>query len=95
MTDIICPFCQEDRVWRVALADGTGEGFPHAFCFECDTFWENGDLIDDKSGRTFKLYMQERGRVMNYDLLKQGPPAEAPEEPISHSPPSSGSDSSS
>lgn len=80
MTDIICPFCQEDRVWRIALSDEHGEDFPHAFCFECDTFWENGDIIDDKTGRTFKLYMQDRGRAVNYGLIKKGKPAVKPDE---------------
>lgn len=72
MTDIICPYCHEDRVWRVALADEPGDGFPHAFCFECDTFWEDGDVIDNVTGRTFKFYMHERGKVMDYSLIKQG-----------------------
>jgi hypothetical protein len=90
MTDIICPFCHEDRVWRVALTDEDEDGYPHAFCFECDTFWENGEAINDKTGRTFKFYMQERGRTMDYGLIQQGPPAVAPKHSRDHSAPSSG-----
>lgn len=75
MTDVICPYCQEDRVWRVALADEVEEGFPHAFCYECDTFWENGDIINDTSGSNLDLYMKARGRRVYYGLIKQGPAA--------------------
>ena len=74
-TDVICPYCEQDRVWRVALGDDEPNGFPHAFCYECDTFWENGEVINDRSGMTFKFYLEERGKKLDYDLIKQGPQA--------------------
>lgn len=75
MTDIICPFCGQDRVWRVALGDDPEGSFPHAFCFECDTFWEDGDFINDKTGKTFKFFMRDRGQETDYSLIRKGKPA--------------------
>jgi len=74
--DVICPYCKQDRVWRVALTSSSTNRYPHAFCYECDTFWENGDVIDDQTGKTFKFYLEERGQKLNYGLIVKGPPVE-------------------
>lgn len=60
----------------MALARVPVSEYPHAFCYECDTFWENGDVIDDQTGKTLKFYFEERGQKLDYELLKQGPAAE-------------------
>lgn len=75
MSDVICPYCEQDRVWRVALADEASKDFSHAFCYECDTFWENGEVVDDVTGRSFKLFLQERGEKLDYGLIVRGNPA--------------------
>ena len=75
-SDVICPYCEQDRVWRVALTARTTGQYPHAFCYECDTFWENGDIIDDQTGKTLKFYLEERGQKLDYGLIKKGSAAE-------------------
>ena len=85
-TDVICPYCEQDRVWRVAISETKLGVFPHSFCYECDTFWEDGEIINDQTGVTFKYYLQERGRKLDYKILRRGPPAGSENGPHSAGP---------
>ena len=75
-SDVICPYCEQDRVWRVALTPYATDQYPHAFCYECDTYCDNGDVIDNQSGKTLKFYLEQRGQKFDYGLIKKGPAAE-------------------
>ncbi|MDG6095789.1 hypothetical protein LOC54_12010 [Acetobacter sp. AN02] len=72
MREVICPYCQQDRVWRIRLQGESEEGYPHAFCFECDTLWENGDIINDLTGINYEDYMESKGGKADWKLIQKG-----------------------
>lgn len=55
----LCPFCQQDVVWRVRLKTMPEHCF--LMCFECDSVWLENQLVSDQAGTTFDKYMQSIG----------------------------------
>ena len=51
----ICPFCEQDAVWRVRLKTISDMRF--LMCFECDSVWLENQPISDQAGTTFDKHM--------------------------------------
>jgi Zn-finger nucleic acid-binding protein len=51
----ICPYCQQDSVWRVSLK--SKQNFFFKMCFECDAVWELSEAISESSGSNFEKLM--------------------------------------
>lgn len=56
----LCPYCQQDVVWRVALKSDSSIKF--RMCFECDSIWTDKEIISDASGSRFDIYMSALNR---------------------------------
>lgn len=68
---ILCPYCQEDGVWRVALRSDSSIKF--RMCFECDSVWTDEQELSDKAGSRFDLHMQKLNRPVDWkDIEKLG-----------------------
>lgn len=65
----LCPFCEQDIVWRVYL-DAAPE---HRFqmCFECDSVWLEGQLVSDKAATTFDRHMRSLSRIPDWKDIKK------------------------
>jgi len=55
----ICPFCEQDAVWRVRLKTKPQHRF--LMCFECDAVWLEDQPVSDHVGTTFDKHMQSLG----------------------------------
>ena len=68
----LCPFFEQDQVWRVRLKSQPQHCF--AMCFECDSVWADGPAISDAAGTTFDQYVRALGRKpdwMDLERLEQ------------------------
>jgi uncharacterized protein (DUF983 family) len=71
---MICPFCEEGRVYRVRLAALDRIAF---LCEECDALWFEKSRIARDTFVVFEAYMRSQGRpgmwseveVLEKDLL--------------------------
>lgn len=69
---MICPYCEQDVVWRVRLASARHCRF--AMCFECDSLWRDNEVISDEGGTNFEQYMHETGQPVDWgDVEKLAP----------------------
>lgn len=75
MTEIFCPYCDQDVVWRIAFSGERKGVFTHAFCFECDTIWEDGKKIDNLAGLNYETYMENSGKKADWTIIQRGYPA--------------------
>lgn len=69
---VICPYCGQDYVWSIAISSEQADEFPHGFCFECDTFWDDTDQINDKIGMNFESYMTQKGEKPDWSKIQKG-----------------------
>lgn len=65
----LCPFCQQDAVWRVRLKSSPDHRF--SMCFECDSVWLEKQPVTDEAGTTFDKYMRELGRVPDWNDVEK------------------------
>lgn len=56
---MICPFCEQGRVYRVRLTGLNQTGF---LCEECDALWFDRARISRDSYVVFETYMRSHGR---------------------------------
>jgi len=54
MSFLICPYCEQDWVWKVRHSNGAPLPFSY-ICFECDTTWENSPEDFNKTGLRIEL----------------------------------------
>jgi RNA polymerase subunit RPABC4/transcription elongation factor Spt4 len=50
----LCPYCEQDDLWRVSIP---GIDDNAAICKECDTIWTHDEKIEDGSGINFRKFM--------------------------------------
>jgi transcription elongation factor Elf1 len=60
----ICPYCEQDSVWKVILK--TNQKFAFKMCFECDSVWRTNDLISDSTGSNFEALMNETNQPIDW-----------------------------
>jgi Zn-finger nucleic acid-binding protein len=65
----ICPYCQQDAVWRVNLISKPEHIF--FMCFECDSVWLDNQIISDKTGTNFRDFMQLCELVPDWNDIKK------------------------
>ena len=65
----LCPFCQQDAIWRVRFKSSPKQSF--AMCFECDSVWYDKQPISDQIGTTFDKYMHTLGMVADWKDLEK------------------------
>ena len=65
----ICPYCEQDSVWKVRLHPPAE--FTFAMCFECDSVWVQGDLISDQTGTNFADLMSSVGQVADWSKVEK------------------------
>ena len=61
---MICPYCEQDFIWRVRLSS-----VPHirfALCPECDSVWQDNEVISDQGGTNFEQYMSDIRRPLDW-----------------------------
>lgn len=66
---MICPYCEQDVVWRVRLASAPHYRF--AMCFECDSVWLDNEVISDETGTNFEKYMNDIGHPINWEEVEK------------------------
>jgi len=66
---IICPYCEQDGVWQVRI-DSLGEG-AYCMCFECDTLWQPGEVVEYGTGLNFESFMEVRGQKADWTTIKK------------------------
>lgn len=65
----ICPFCQQDVVWRVRLRTIPEHRF--AMCFECDSVWLDGQPVSDQAGTIFEFHAKSLARVPDWNDIER------------------------
>ena len=65
----ICPFCEQDFVWRVRLKSNQRIHF--SMCFECDSVWGDGQTISDQAGTTFDKHMRAFGIEPDWEDIER------------------------
>jgi len=65
----LCPYCQQDAIWRVRLKVKPELCF--SLCFECDSVWLLDQPISDQVGTTFEKYMQALGRTADWKDIEK------------------------
>ena len=65
----LCPFCEQDFVWRVRLKSDPLIHF--SMCFECDSVWLEDQAISDQGGTTFDKHMYSFGRVPDWEDIER------------------------
>jgi hypothetical protein len=65
----LCPFCEQDAVWRVRLKSCPVQSF--AMCFECDSVWRDEQPISDQAGTTFDDHIRSLGMAADWEDLEK------------------------
>jgi hypothetical protein len=65
---VICPYCEQDDVWEVAIVGAADAAF---MCLECDTVWATGERIEDGFGTVFHDFMPARNLPEDWSLVKK------------------------
>ena len=65
----ICPFCEQDTVWRVRMKTSCEQEF--LMCSECDTVWLVDQPVSDQEGTTFDKYMLSLGVVPDWSDIEK------------------------
>ena len=65
----ICPYCEQDAVWEVALH--TSANFRFSMCFECDSVWPQGEIISDETGTNFKDFMNSIDHPVDWSKVER------------------------
>lgn len=65
----ICPYCEQDAVWRVRLKNEID--FRFSMCFECDTVWKEDEDVSDRGGSTFDRLMKSTGRLADWKNVER------------------------
>ena len=55
----LCPFCEQDAVWRVRLKTVPLHRF--LMCFDCEAVWLESQPVSDQAETTFDKHMQSLG----------------------------------
>jgi len=55
----LCPYCDQDDLWRVSIP---GIDDNAVICKECDTIWTHDEKIEDGSGINFRKFMSKYGK---------------------------------
>ena len=62
--NVICPYCEQDYVWKVRIRDVSQNV---VMCLECDTVWDSAADVGLGKGLIFERFMAERGRTADWD----------------------------
>ncbi|NLR74260.1 CPCC family cysteine-rich protein [Leeia aquatica] len=62
----LCPYCEQDAIWRVRLKAHPEYSF--LMCFECDAVWDSHQPVSSESGSTFPVYMQSLGLIPDWNV---------------------------
>lgn len=65
----LCPYCEEDMVWRVRLKNAPQHRF--LMCAECDSVWLEDQTVSDQAGTTFEKHVQSLGRVPDWKDIER------------------------
>jgi transposase-like protein len=65
----LCPYCQQDAIWRVSLISQSELRF--LMCFECDSVWTEDQIISDQSGTNFRDYMLACNMLPDWSDIKK------------------------
>lgn len=65
----LCPYCQQDVVWRVRLK--TSQEWQFSMCFECDSLWLDDQPVLNQVGTTFDKYAESLGLVPDWGRLEK------------------------
>ncbi len=65
---LICPYCEQDYVWKVRFIDLDLEA---SMCLECDTVWFGPNVVEYGKGSNFEDFMAERGKKADWTKIVQ------------------------
>ena len=69
MTEVICPYCEQDIVWQITL-DYSCDAI-YCMCFECDTIWMPNESVIYGTGVNFELFMERQGKMPDWSKIKR------------------------
>jgi hypothetical protein len=69
---MICPYCEQDIIWKVLLENSDGDEY--CMCFECDTIWKPGEVVMYGTGMNFESYMEREGNIADWSKVKKKDP---------------------
>jgi uncharacterized C2H2 Zn-finger protein len=69
MSILICPYCEQDKVWKVSIDNFNDETF--FMCFECDTIWKENEKVEYGTGENFETFITQRGSKPDWSKIKK------------------------
>ena len=69
MTEVLCPYCEEDILWQIMLDHSDGEVY--FMCFECDTIWMQADTVMFGTGTNYELFMKRHGKEPDWSIINK------------------------
>ncbi len=70
----ICPYCEQDAIWRVSLK--SKQGFFFKMCFECDAVWGASQVISESCGSNFEKLMGEIEQPIDWGNVNKLEPSD-------------------
>lgn len=63
-----CPYCEQFTLWEVVLPNMNTYSY---ICYECETYWERDDQIDNKHGSPFENVVLLSGDPADWATIKK------------------------
>jgi len=67
MTEVICPYCEQDIIWQISL--DYSYGAVYCMCFEYDTIWMPKESMIYGTGVNFELFMEQQGKMPDWSII--------------------------
>lgn len=64
----ICPYCEQDDLWRVSITDVDDDAI---MCGECDTVWKHDEDVVYGNGKNFENIMAEYDKKADWTKIQR------------------------